>query len=146
MKTINIFGDTQREQWHGVVNIMRQMGGVLDKEGRSEICDELDRYIDAMEDANGAPQTVYVLTHTFLEYNLNTPIPETVSSVFLSLKQAEEAMTRAYDVIWHNWELDKLSDTEVENITSGITDEGWAVISVDGRFCSWKIEKCEVHE
>ncbi len=52
MKTINILGDTQREQWHGVVNMLRQLGGDMDYRGRSQLCDELDRYIDAMEDAN----------------------------------------------------------------------------------------------
>lgn len=50
MKTINILGTTQREQWHSVVNMLRQLGGSLDYEGRSELCDELDRYIDGVED------------------------------------------------------------------------------------------------
>ena len=52
MKTINILGDTQREQWHNVVNMLRQLGGDMTFDGRSKLCDELDRYIDAMEDAN----------------------------------------------------------------------------------------------
>lgn len=51
METINILGNSQREQWHSVVNMLRQLGGSLDLEGRSMLCDELDRYIDAMEDA-----------------------------------------------------------------------------------------------
>ena len=51
-KTINILGDTQREQWHSVVNMLRVLGGDLPRDARSELCDELDRYIDAMEDAN----------------------------------------------------------------------------------------------
>ena len=49
-KTINILGDTQREQWHNVVNMLRQLGGSLTYEGRDEICNELDRYIDHAED------------------------------------------------------------------------------------------------
>lgn len=48
MKTINILGDTQREQWHSIVNILRC--APLDKKGRAEICDEIDRYIDFVED------------------------------------------------------------------------------------------------
>jgi hypothetical protein len=50
MKTVNILGETQREQWHGVVNMLRQLGGDLTREGRSELCDEIDRYIDFVED------------------------------------------------------------------------------------------------
>jgi len=50
MKTVNVLGDTQREQWHSVVHMLRQLGGDLTREGRSAICDELDRYIDACED------------------------------------------------------------------------------------------------
>ena len=49
-KTISIMGDSQREQWHTVVNLLRQLGGDLTREGRSELCDELDRYIDFAED------------------------------------------------------------------------------------------------
>lgn len=50
MKTVNVLGDTQREQWHSVVQILRQLGGDMTREGRSAVCDELDRYIDAVED------------------------------------------------------------------------------------------------
>lgn len=50
MKTINILGDSQREQWHSVVNMLRQLGGDLTRKGRSDICDEIDRYIDYCED------------------------------------------------------------------------------------------------
>lgn len=50
MKTINILGDSQREQWHSVVNMLRLLGGDLDRKGRSDICDEIDRYIDFCED------------------------------------------------------------------------------------------------
>lgn len=50
MKTINILGDSQREQWHSVVNLLRVLGGDLDRKGRSDLCDEIDRYIDFCED------------------------------------------------------------------------------------------------
>ena len=50
MTTINIMGDTQRDQWHSVVHMLRQLGGDLTYEGRSQLCDELDRYIDFAED------------------------------------------------------------------------------------------------
>ena len=49
-KTINIIGETQREQWHTVVNLLRQLGGDMTRKGRSDLCDELDRYIDFCED------------------------------------------------------------------------------------------------
>ena len=49
-KTINVLGDTQREQWHSVVHMLRTLGGDMTREGRSAICDELDRYIDYAED------------------------------------------------------------------------------------------------
>lgn len=49
---VNVLGDTQRQQWHTIVNILRVCGGDMTREGRNGICDELDRYIDAMEDAN----------------------------------------------------------------------------------------------
>jgi hypothetical protein len=50
MKSINILGESQREQWHTVVNLIRHLGGDLTREGRSELCDEIDRYIDHVED------------------------------------------------------------------------------------------------
>lgn len=49
-KTINVLGDTQREMWHNVVHMLRQLGGDLDRKGRSALCDEIDRYIDFCED------------------------------------------------------------------------------------------------
>ena len=51
-KSVSIIGETQREMWHTVVNILRVCGGDMTQKGRSDICDELDRYIDAMEDLN----------------------------------------------------------------------------------------------
>ena len=53
-KTINILGDTQREQWHTVVNMLRLLGGDMDAKGRSALCDEIDRYIDFCEDTMAA--------------------------------------------------------------------------------------------
>lgn len=50
VRTINVLGDTQRQQWHAVVNMLRQLGGDMTREGRSELCDEIDRYIDFAED------------------------------------------------------------------------------------------------
>ena len=47
---INVLGETQREQWHTVVNTLRVMGGDMTLKGRSAICDDLDRYIDNAED------------------------------------------------------------------------------------------------
>lgn len=47
---INPLGNTQRAQWHTVVNMLRQMGGDMTYNGRSAICDDLDRYIDFAED------------------------------------------------------------------------------------------------
>ena len=51
MKTIKVnpLGDSQRDQWHSVVNMLRQLGGDMTREGRSALCDELDRYIDHCE-------------------------------------------------------------------------------------------------
>lgn len=52
MKTIKVnpLGESQREQWHTVVNLIRQLGGDMDYQGRSALCDEIDRYIDHAED------------------------------------------------------------------------------------------------
>ena len=50
MKTINVLPETQRDQWHMVVNLLRQLGGDMDRKGRSDLCDEIDRYIDHVED------------------------------------------------------------------------------------------------
>ena len=51
MKTIKVnpLGESQREQWHTVVNLLRQLGGDMDYKGRSALCDEIDRYIDYAE-------------------------------------------------------------------------------------------------
>lgn len=49
-KTVNILGDTQKEQWQNVVNILRVCGGDMDYKGRDALCSELDRYIAWAED------------------------------------------------------------------------------------------------
>lgn len=46
-RTINILGDTQREQWHSVVNMLKPF---LDRNAYP-ILDEIHRYIDFAEDA-----------------------------------------------------------------------------------------------
>ena len=45
-KTINVLGDTHREQWHSVVHMLRQLGGDMTREGRSALCDEIEKYLD----------------------------------------------------------------------------------------------------
>ena len=47
---VHMLGETRREQWHAIVNIMRQTHQCLKHEAFCELCDELDRYIDAVED------------------------------------------------------------------------------------------------
>lgn len=46
-KTINILGDTQREQWHTVVNMLKPF---IDNTAAYPILDEIHRYIDFAED------------------------------------------------------------------------------------------------
>ena len=50
MTSFSIIGDTQRDQWHTMVDLLRKLGGDMTREGRDVICDELDRYIDHCED------------------------------------------------------------------------------------------------
>ena len=51
MKTIKVnpLGESQREQWHTVVNLLRQLGGDMDYKGRSARVwkTELAKYIRA---------------------------------------------------------------------------------------------------
>ena len=47
-RTINILGNTQREQWHTVVNMLRPF---IDNPAADGILNELHRYIDFAEDA-----------------------------------------------------------------------------------------------
>ena len=49
-KTINLMPDTQRDQWHMVVDVVRRLGRDMTREGLDGLCDELDRYIDHCED------------------------------------------------------------------------------------------------
>lgn len=46
MMTVNILGDSQREQWHSVVRMLNHITNYK----ADEICKELDRYIDFCED------------------------------------------------------------------------------------------------
>ena len=105
MKTINILGDTQREQWHGVVNMLQQLGGDLTREGRSSLCDELDRYIDAMEDANtkeNEPQKIYALVYLeYVEYNLDGS-----TWLFSTMEAAQAEMRKQAEELAAYWKLD----------------------------------------
>lgn len=47
---VNVLGDSQREQWHTVVYMIRHLGQDMTRKGLSDLCDELDRYIDHCED------------------------------------------------------------------------------------------------
>lgn len=49
-KTINILPEERRDQWHMVVNMLRHTGTALTQEGINAFCDEIDRYIDGVED------------------------------------------------------------------------------------------------
>ena len=95
MKTINILGDSQREQWHNVVNMLRQYGGMFTDEARSQLCDELDRYIDTMEDIN--EQTGEETTQTLCDRNGNEPmsVEEQEDLVRWAVRNSAEA----YDAI-----------------------------------------------
>lgn len=50
VKTINILPEKRRDQWHMVVYMLRRTGTSLTQKGIDDFCDELDRYIDMMED------------------------------------------------------------------------------------------------
>ena len=52
METIEvpIMGETRREQWHGVVHILRAAGQMMEPGAFRDVLAELDRYIDAVED------------------------------------------------------------------------------------------------
>jgi hypothetical protein len=104
MKTINILGNSQREQWHSVVNMLRQLGGDLTYEGRSQLCDELDRYIDAMEDLN--EQTVEETTQTLCDRNGNEPMSfeEQEDLVRLAVRNSAEAFDAIESSDWDDEE------------------------------------------
>lgn len=97
MKTINILGNSQREQWHNVVNMLRQLGGNLTYEGRSQLCDELDRYIDAMEDLNEQMEEKTETEQTLCDRNGNEPmsVEEQEDLVRWAVRNSAEA----YDAI-----------------------------------------------
>ena len=139
MKTVNLLGDTQREQWHSVVNMLRQLGGDLTYEGRSGLCDELDRYIDAMEDANeqSEPNTVYALVCT--EY-CNSDIATEVK-LFSDPADAWEEMHSQYKEQLELWNFDM-------SIQDGfhycICEDNNSRIEDYSDFVVWKIEVKEV--
>ena len=117
MKTINILGDTQRDQWHGVVNMLRQLGGDMTREGRSALCDELDRYIDAMEDANDSEEEVYVLT----SYGRTECSMGGVAYVYDSLEAAQQKMREEVAETISDFELDADNLGEFQSINIGDT-------------------------
>ena len=105
MKTINILGDSQREQWHSVVNMLRQLGGDLTYEGRSQLCDELDRYIDAMEDANEARENekLFVLASAgYIEGWIDDGVD---AKLYANVDAAREQMRAEWQEVIDEWEL-----------------------------------------
>ena len=111
MKTINIFGETQREQWHSVVNMLRLLGGDLTLQGRSELCGELDRYIDAMEDLNEQAArektVVYALVRTeYIESCMNSDV-----MLYSDIEDAKKEMLRQYEEIIAVWKHDRQTNS-----------------------------------
>ena len=135
MKTINLLGDSQREQWHSVVNMLRQLGGDLTYEGRSQLCDELDRYIDAMEDAieeNGKPRKVYALICCeYVEQNSGAAV-----TLYDNEKAARDEMKRQYEETLSLWKHEagverddyycEFSDRRA-NVTEWFDDVFWRI-------------------
>lgn len=139
MKTINILGDTQREQWHGVVNMLRQLGGILTREVRSNLCDELDRYIDAMEDANenSEQETVYALVHkSYVETELFMDI-----KLFSDIERARDELRLQYEETLKMWKFDTEQQDEFHNCAGSVD---YARINDYTDFADWKIEEKEV--
>lgn len=137
MKPINILGDTQREQWHIVVNMLRQLGGALDYKGRDELCCELDRYIDAMEDANEADETVYVLTRcVYSDFSGS----RTEAFVFRSSRQAYDEMVDQYKGMAEIWNYDEAKEDGFKTYYRELDNNSACIgVDCDGRCCSWKI-------
>lgn len=144
MKTINILGDSQREQWHGVVNMLRQLGGSLDLEGRSALCDELDRYIDAMEDINeqeDEQESVYALiAKEYLSVDCSFGVEV---KLFNSIKRAREEMKKQYDEQLAMWDETLESCNESEFVGYSI-DENHARVDAYTDFADWRIERMVV--
>lgn len=138
-KTINIMGDTQRQQWHSAVNILRQMGGDMTREGRSAICDELDRYIDFMEDANEKQEqkTVYALIcKVYRNGDLSVDV-----KLFSDIEYARDELHSQYEetmLLWHfeTEQQDEYHNCEETDDRSRINDY------ID--FAEWRIKKMEV--
>lgn len=106
MKTINILGTTQREQWHNVVNMLRQYGGMFTDEARSQLCDELDRYIDAMEDLNEQTEEKTDAEQTLCDRNGNAPmsVEEQEDLVRLAVRNSAEAFDAIESSDWDDEE------------------------------------------
>ena len=142
MKTINILGETQREQWHSVVNMLRQLGGDLTREGRSELCDELDRYIDAMEDANenSEQKTVYALIskcYTSLDSGFTVDV-----KLFDTLDAAQDRMFSEYDETLLLWNMSVEEQNEYRRC---VFEEYRARIDDYTDFAEWKIEDRKIN-
>lgn len=166
MATINIFGDSQREQWHSVVNMLRQLGGSLDLEGRSTLCDELDRYIDAMEDLNEqedaqdakngmTPEDWDSLGYKYCGLShgkavwkkrvfalIHKTYCETELFVdlklFETIEQARDELRRQYDVTLRTWNFDMEQQDEFHNCECA---DDRARINDYTDFAAWTIEE-----
>jgi hypothetical protein len=140
MKTINILGDSQREQWHGVVNMLRHLGGDMPRESRSELCDELDRYIDAMEDANeenSKPQKVYALVcYEYVEQQSGSEV-----ALYETEEAARNEMRKQYEEIIALWKHD-VSVTQADYFCE-FSDRA-AIITEYFDDIFWRIEEKEV--
>ena len=145
MKTINILGDTQREQWHSVVNMLRQLGGDLAYEGRSKLCDELDRYIDAMEDANGVenePRKVFALVrYSYIEHETDGMVMlfSSAEDARAEMKQQYEKTIELCEIDPNNLRRDAVADWQSLNITD---NSAWISDYPDDIY--WRIEEKEV--
>ena len=141
MKTINILGDSQREQWHSVVNMLRLLGGDLTRDGRSELCDELDRYIDAMEDENERQEqeSVYVLLHK--EYTAFDSGFTVDVKLFSDMEQAQAEIKAQYEETIRLWQFDADQQDEFHNCECS---DDHARVNDYTDFADWRIEKMVV--
>ena len=138
MKTINILGDSQREQWHSVVNMLRQLGGDMTREGRSALCDELDRYIDAMEDANEDSEQDRIFVLTTSEYlSVNCSLDVEVK-LFNSIDLARAEMKKQYEEQIALWDI---KPDELNEFVSYSIDDNHARVDCYTDFATWKIEE-----
>lgn len=138
MKTINILGDSQREQWHGVVNMLRQLGGDLTREGRASLCDELDRYIDAMEDANEnrEQETVYALIHKeYIDTELSVDV-----KLYENIELARDELHSQYMETLLYWQFIEEQQDEFHNCHIDNSFDH-ARINDYTDFADWRIEE-----